>query len=90
MAIDQETYQAENKFGFWVQFKLVWFVISKYFVMLRGKVIYPKYSKHWPYTVAHTIDFVCSKSLNHGLNHGLFLSFFKLIVPAPYIELYMC
>jgi hypothetical protein len=20
-----------------------------------GKVIYPKYSKHWPYTVAHTI-----------------------------------
>ena len=25
------------------------------------KVIYTKYSKHWPYTVAHTIDCVCSK-----------------------------
>ena len=39
-----------------------------------SKVIYPKYSKHWLYTVAHTIDCVCSKMLNHGLNHGLFLS----------------
>ena len=45
-------------------------------------VIYPKYSKNWPYTVAHTIDCVCSKMLNHGLNHGLFLSLFKLI-PCP-------
>ena len=44
-----------------------------------GKVIYPKYSKHWAYTVPHTIDCVCSKMLNHGLNHGLFLSLFKLI-----------
>ena len=25
------------------------------------KVIYTKYSKHWPYTVAHTIDCVCRK-----------------------------
>ena len=41
------------------------------------KVIYPKYSKHLPYTVAHTIDCVCSKMLNHGLSHGLFLSLFK-------------
>ena len=41
------------------------------------KVIYPKYSKHLPYTVAHAIDCVCSKMLNHGLNHGLFLSLFK-------------
>ena len=24
-----------------------------------AKVIYTKYSKHWPYTVAHTIDCVC-------------------------------
>ena len=39
---------------------------------------YSKYSKHWPYTVAHTIGCVCSKMLNHGLNHGLFLSLFKL------------
>ena len=28
---------------------------------LLGKVIYTKYSKHWPYTVAHTIDCVCRK-----------------------------
>ena len=25
-------------------------------VCIWTKVIYPKYSKHWPYTVAHTID----------------------------------
>ena len=25
------------------------------------KVTYPKYSKHWPYTAAHTIDCVCRK-----------------------------
>ena len=29
------------------------------------KVIYPKYSKHWTFTVAYTIDWVCSKMLNH-------------------------
>ena len=46
------------------------------------KVIYSKYSKHWPYTVAHAIDCVCSKMLNHGLNHGFFLSLFNLI-PCP-------
>ena len=51
-------------------------------VELSTKVIYPKYTKHRPYTVAHTIDCVCSKMLNHGLNHGLFLSLFKLI-PCP-------
>ena len=26
----------------------------------KPKVIYLKYSKHWPYTVAHTIDCVCA------------------------------
>ena len=42
--------------------------------------IYHKYSKHWPYTVAHTIDCcVCSKMLNHGLNHALFLSLLKFL-----------
>ena len=45
---------------------------------LELKVIYPKYSKHWPYTVASTIDCGCSKMLFHGL----FLSLFKLI-PCP-------
>ena len=32
---------------------------------------YPKYSKHWPSTVAHTIVGVCSKISNHGWNHRL-------------------
>ena len=31
------------------------------------------------YIVAYTIDCVCSKMLNHGLNHGFFLSRFMLI-----------
>ena len=43
-----------------------------------GKVIYSKYSKQWLSTVAHTIDFVCSKISNHGLNHGLLFSLFKI------------
>ena len=51
----------------------------------KSKVIYPKYSKHWPYTVAHIIDYVCSKVLNHGLNHGLcfftFQVFWMIIHP---------
>ena len=41
------------------------------------KVIYPKYSKHWLSSVAHTIDCVCGKILNHGLNHGLMFSLFE-------------
>ena len=46
-----------------------------YSIRVAGKikVIYPKYSKHWPYTVIHN----SSKMLNHGLNHGSFLSLFK-------------
>ena len=48
-----------------------------YYVSPIAKVIYPKNSKHWPSTVAHSIDFVCSKVLNHGLNHGLLFSLFK-------------
>ena len=43
------------------------------------KVIHPKYSKHWSYPLAHTIDCVCSKMLIYGLNHGLLYSLFKLI-----------
>ena len=60
-------------------------------IVLAGKVIYPKYSKHQPFTVSHTIDCVCSKTLNHGLNHWLFLSLFMLIPYHihTYIELYM-
>ena len=51
-------------------------------IHIKGKVIYAKYSKHWLSTVANTIDCVCSKMLNNGLNHGLFLSLLKL-VPCP-------
>ena len=43
----------------------------------NSKFIHPKYSKHSLSTVAHTIDCVCSKILNHGLNHGLLFSLFK-------------
>ena len=32
-----------------------------------------------PYTVVHTIDCVCTKMLKHGLNHGFFLSLFRLV-----------
>ena len=45
---------------------------------LSAKVIHTKYSKHCPSTVAHTFECVCSK-INHGLNHGLFISLLKLI-----------
>ena len=48
-------------------------------VRVKHKVIYTKYSKHCPYTVAHTFECVCSK-INHGLNHGLFISLLKLIL----------
>ena len=33
------------------------------FLQLSTKAIYTKYSKHWPYTVAHTIDCVRRKCL---------------------------
>ena len=44
------------------------------------KVIYPKYSKHWPYLLAATIDCGSSKILNCGLNHGLLLLLFKVFL----------
>ena len=45
---------------------------------IPAKLYIPITLKHWPYTMAHTIDCVCSKLLNHGL----FLSLLKLI-PYP-------
>ena len=53
---------------------LFWFMILQYLIKV---IVYPKYSKHWLSTVAHTIDCVCSKILNNGLNHGLLFSIFK-------------
>ena len=35
--------------------------ISHTLLHVKSKVIYPKYSKHWLSTVAHTIDCVCGK-----------------------------
>ena len=67
-------------FMFWLcQIKLIIISIMLPLRKILGKTkgVYPKYSKHWPFTVAHTIDCVCSKMLNHGLNHGLFLLLFK-------------
>ena len=46
-------------------------------ILHTDKVIYPKYSKNWPYLLAYVMGCDCSKMLNHGLNHGLFLSLFK-------------
>ena len=39
------------------------------------KGIYPKYSKHWPYTVAYTIHCVCSKMLNKSWVKSWVISF---------------
>ena len=51
-------------------------LMQYHFINTGTKVIHTKYSKHRPYTVAHTIECVCSK-INHGLNHGLFISLLK-------------
>ena len=45
------------------------------------KVIYTKYSKHWLYTVAHTIECVCSKMNNSWFNPW-FSFYFSSLCPA--------
>ena len=52
------------------------------------KVIDTKYSKHWPYTVAHTIECVCSK-MNKSWFNPWFSFYFSSLYPAPYID-YKC
>ena len=42
-------------------------------------------SKHWPYTVAHTFDCVCSK-INKSWFNQWFSFYFSSLYPAPYIE----
>ena len=54
-----------------------------------GKVIYTKYSKHWPYTVAHTIECVCSK-INNSWFNPWFSFYISSLCPAPYVEWYIC
>ena len=66
---------------FRLNFKLAPFYTENYFFHTNSKVIYSKYSKHWPYTVAQAIDCVCSIMLNHGF----FLSLFKVIHTLPHI-----
>ena len=56
---------------------------------MSAKVIEIKYSKHWPYTVAHTFDCVCSK-INNSWFNPWFSFYFSSLYPAPYIEWYMC
>ena len=62
-------------------------VYSAKVVLTKGKskVIHPKYSKHWFYTVAHTIDCVCRKCQIMD-----YFFHFSSLHPAPYIGLYMC
>ena len=43
------------------------------------KVIDTKYSKHWPYTVAHTIECVCSKINNSWFNPWFSFYFSSLL-----------
>ena len=62
--------------------------------------ISPKYSKHWPYTVASTIDWPyavvstidcgCNKILNHGLDYGVFFSFTSQAYTLPHTLNVMC
>ena len=60
---------------------------STYFLVLQRvqitcmdvKIIYPKYYKHQLYFLEATMNYDSSKRINHGLNHGLFLSIFKFL-----------
>ena len=61
----------------------------RYVVRGASKVIYTKYSKHWLYTVAHTIECVCSKMNNSWFNPW-FSFYISSLCPAPYIEWYIC
>ena len=38
--------------------------------------LYTKFSKHWPYLLAATIDFGCTKMLNQDVNLRLFISLY--------------
>ena len=47
------------------------------------KIMYPKYTKLW----LSTIDCVCSKILNHGLNYGFIIFTFQVIWVKKHSEL---
>ena len=51
--------------GVYITLPTVWIIFrEKCWFYTSCKVIYTKYSKHCPYTVAHTFDCVCSKINN--------------------------
>ena len=54
-------------------------------IRVLSKVIDTKYSKHWPHTVAHTIECVCSK-INNSWFNPWFSFYLSSLYPAPYIE----
>jgi hypothetical protein len=58
----------------WIQQKMTscWCMEHKFLVPY--KVLYPKYSKHWPYLLVFSMGYSWSKIVNLGLEHGLFLS----------------
>ena len=59
-------------------------------LLWQTKLIYIPSTLNIELILWHTQLIVCvQKMLNHGLNHGFFLSLSSLY-PATYIELYMC
>ena len=72
---------------FWVAFWLGIDILHGGFLTWSSELYIPsKYSKHWPYPLASTINCDCSKILNHVLSHGLFLSRFGRKYVLNWIE----
>ena len=57
------------------------------FSLFSFKVIYPKYSKHQLCTVAHTINCVCSKILNHGFKSWVIIFTFQVFCVKKHSKL---
>ena len=68
---------------------LLWQFPLQNYQQVQGKAIHSKYSKHWPYLLATTLDCCCNKRLNHCLNHGLFLSFLNVFGPNFHCQNYV-
>ena len=61
----------------------IWYILTIVFGWLDSevKVIYTKYSKHLLYTVAQTIDCVCSRMNNSWLIHDFHSTFQAYVLP---------
>ena len=78
-------------FLFFLKKLIVWKIVSALTSLLsilfriRKKLItqsyMTNYSKHWYHLLASIMGCDCSKILNHGLNHELFLSLLNCFVP---------